>query len=40
MDRRTRDYLQARMKTVRCLSIAEAPDFQSRFIENLFLGSG
>lgn len=41
VDRDTRDYLHAKMKTVTHLSIAEAPDFQSRFIENLaFKSSG
>ena len=40
MDRDARDNLHAKMKTVTHLSIAEAPDFQSRFIENLALGIG
>lgn len=38
VDATTRDYLQAKMKPVTHLAIAEDPDFQSRFIQNLSLG--
>jgi len=38
VDAATRDLLQASMKAITHLTIAEDPDFQSRFIRNLSLG--
>jgi hypothetical protein len=35
VDATARDLLQAKMKQVTHLAIAEDPDFQSRFIQNL-----
>jgi uncharacterized 2Fe-2S/4Fe-4S cluster protein (DUF4445 family) len=37
LDAETRDYLESKMKSVPHLSIAEQPDFQSRFIDNIAL---
>ncbi len=38
VDASARDYLEDKMKQVTHLAIAETPDFQSRFIQNLSLG--